>query len=80
MKSRFSELPTTAVIQAGKTKALGEIAVFDYSGTEHYAVVESIGMGTFHVSESHFGKNAISERDVSFADPHLRGFYSIVHK
>lgn len=77
VKFRFPNLPNSATVKSGASVALGEVAVFDYNGLQHFAVVESIGYGTFSVSETNFGVHAITHRDVSFSDPHFRGFYDL---
>lgn len=77
VKSVFKDLPSAATIKAGASPAFGDIAVFDYNGLQHFAVVVSMGYGTFTITESNFGRHAITSREVSFADPHLKGFYSI---
>lgn len=77
VKSRFPNLPQTAVIKANVSDAIGDVAVFKYSGLWHYAVVESVGYGTFSISETNFGVHKKTHREVSFSDPAFVGFYSL---
>lgn len=77
VKTRFPNLPRTAVIKANVSDAIGDVAVFNYSGVWHYAVVESIGYGTFKITETNFGGDYKNTRDVSFADKSLVGFFSL---
>lgn len=73
----LGDLPPMAEIQKTATKAFGSVAVFDYNGIPHVAVVNTVaGYGYFTITESNFGVDAVTTRDVSFTDPHLVGFYS----
>lgn len=63
-----------AELQKTATKAFGSVAVFDYNGIPHVAVVTRQGYGHFTITESNFGVDAVTSREVSFSDPHLVGF------
>lgn len=75
-KSKFPALPPTKTILNEVSKAYGPIAVFNYHGTKHYAVVEGMGEGVFYVSETNYRSCKYGEREVSFLDPFLLGFYT----
>lgn len=76
VKSRFPTLPSSKQVIAGVTPAYGPVAVFDYDGLKHYAVVESMGVGTFTVSETNYKRCKSGTREISFADPSLLGFFT----
>jgi len=67
-------MPSMATIQKTASPAFGKVAVFNYSGVPHVAVVLSQGYGTFRVRESNYGGDFVSEREVSFSDASLLGF------
>ena len=66
-----------ATLQKTATKALGSVAVFDYNGIPHVAVVSElrVSYGYFTITESNFGVDAVTTREVKYSDPHLVGFY-----
>ena len=66
-----------ATLQKTATSTFGRLAIFDYSGLPHVGVVTRQGIGYFTITESNFGVDAVTSRQVSFSDPHLVGFYSL---
>lgn len=61
-------------IQKTATATFGSVAVFNYSGVPHVAVVIGQGFGEFYIRESNYGGDFIGERTVKFNDPALVGF------
>ena len=74
----YEELPSEAILRAGMSDAFGDIAVFYYprQGLWHYAKVTGMGVGTFSIDEANYEGCERSQRDISFTDPHLQGFYA----
>jgi len=72
----LGDLPSMATLQKTATNAFGNVAVFDYNGLPHVAVVVGTSYGHFTITESNFKGDYVSSREVSFADPHLVGFVS----
>lgn len=72
----LGDLPSMVTLQKTASPAFGKLAVFDYNGIPHVAVVDTarVSYGYFTITESNFGVDAITTRNVSFADPHLLGF------
>lgn len=77
VKEKYPALPTVAVIKAHTTNALAQVAVFNYHGVDHFAIVESVGMGNFTISETNYNHCRAGSRTISFSDPSLVGFYAI---
>lgn len=66
-------------IIANTSPVLGAVAVFKYPKSYHFAVVESVGVGIFTITETNFNDGCetqtINTREVSFADPRFLGFF-----
>lgn len=78
VRQTYPELPSMATLIAGADVAYGPIAVFVYEdGTPHIALTRGQGMGTFEIDEANYDACAQTHRAVSFADPHLVGFYQV---
>ncbi len=75
-KQRYPSLPTTKKLLASTSKKFGKVAVFNYDGLPHYAVVESMGIGTFTVTETNYKRCQKTTRTIRFDDPALVGFWS----
>lgn len=73
----LGDLPSMATLQKTATSTFGSVAVFDYNGLPHVAVVIGSGLDYFTITESNFGVDAVTSRMVRFDDPHLLGFYSL---
>lgn len=54
---------------------IGGLVLFDYNGVGHVALIESFTSTGIHVKEANFEKCRVTERDVSFDDPHVRGYW-----
>jgi hypothetical protein len=74
--AEYIEIPRMAEILKTATPAFGNVAVFDYNGVPHFAIVTGMGVGTFDIRESNYTRCALTERTISFADPNLVGFYN----
>jgi hypothetical protein len=75
-KQVYPTLPTTKKLLASTSKKFGKVAVFDYDGLPHYAVVDSMGIGTFTVTETNYKRCQRTTRTIKFNDPALVGFWS----
>jgi hypothetical protein len=76
VKERYHGLPRASQVIASTTRAFAPVAVFMYSGVQHFALVESMGIGFFTISETNYKKCQKTTRDIKFDDPALVGFYS----
>lgn len=75
-KKIYPSLPPTKKLLASTSQKFGKVAVFDYDGLPHYAVVTGMGMGTFTVDETNYKRCKKTQRTIKFDDPALVGFYS----
>jgi hypothetical protein len=74
-KLKYPNLPGTTYIKSHLQKDVAEIAVFDYNGLEHYAVVESFSTTTITLKETNYKRCTKGTRTISRSDPALIGFY-----
>jgi len=77
VKQQYPNLPRSAEVLANVSPTFGEVAVFDYDGVKHYAVVTGQGVGEFYIQETNYKKCQKGTRAVRFSDAALLGFYSI---
>lgn len=78
LKSLVPSLPNTKYLVPNTTIHKGVVALFNYNGTPHYALVISLGATTFRVKESNVPAGTIGERDIPYDTPSLKGFYGPV--
>lgn len=76
-KERHPALPSTKTIWANLTDEISDVAVFDYDGVPHYAVVEQVHGDTFTISETNYRRCQAGVREISIDDPRLVGFYQV---
>lgn len=74
---RLGDLPSMADVQATAHPQHGNVAVFNYHGIPHVAVVEEFDATTFSVTESNFKGDFVSHRVVTYTDASLKGFVNI---
>lgn len=77
VKSIYPSLPPTATIRANVSNEPAEVAVFNYSGTPHYAIVEEVGTSTITIVESNWNAGEITRRTVPIADQAFIGFFDL---
>lgn len=75
VKSLKPTLPNTASLKPNGTPAVGTVAILDYEGTMHYALITALGDAGFTVDESNYHHCEYDARTVEWNDPHLVGFY-----
>ena len=75
VKSLNPALPNTANLKPNGTPAVGTVAIFNYEGTMHYALITALSDDGFSVKESNLHHCQYDVRVVSWSDPHLIGFY-----
>jgi len=75
VKARIKGLPPSSELKPNSTPKIGAVALFDYDGVKHYAEVVSLSADHFRVFESNYTAGLIDYRDVSYADPSLKGFW-----
>lgn len=68
-------LGTTPSLTQKTTPRGGSIAVFDYSGTPHYAVVLELKNDGFIVREANYEPCKTGTRLIKWGDTHIKGFY-----
>lgn len=66
-----------AEMQKTASKSFGNVAVFNYSGVPHVAIVTGQGMGVFYIKEWNWEPGQETTREVSFADINLLGFVNL---
>lgn len=71
------QLPRMATIVPNSTAKVGSIAIFNYSGLKHIAVVTSVHEGGIKISEANYEPCLTGERSVKLTDPALIGFMSL---
>ncbi len=73
-------LPHMADIVPNTTPAVGMAAVFYYHGgtVKHVAYITKITQDGFYVAESNFKHCTYDKRFVSWSDPFLAGFFSVI--
>lgn len=69
-------LPPTADLYPNTEPLIGAVALFNYSGTPHFAVVEAVNTGTVTVAETNYHHGLFDRREVSLSDENLRGFWT----
>ena len=75
VKTRVNNLPRMKDITPNSTLGRGVVAILDYSGTKHVAVVESVDSDSFVVFEANYTPCMIGRRTVRKDDPQIVGFY-----
>lgn len=71
--SLFVTLPNGPLIP-NASPAIGHLAIFDYDGTPHVAVITEVGEEGFEVKEANYRPCKTGERVVRWDDPSLVGF------
>jgi len=56
------------------TPVVGGVALFNYSGVHHTAVITELSEQTFSVIETNYKKCQKTQRDIRYNDPSIRGF------
>lgn len=63
-------------MHTGDTPAVGDVAIFQYPGEPHYAIITKLETGGFWVRDSNFGGPGIRTHFYSWDSIRLRGFYN----
>lgn len=74
--SKIPNLPRTSDLYPNSSAVAGAVALFNYGGTPHYAVVEAINVGSITVSETNYHHGKFDRREVSLSDDALLGFWT----
>lgn len=77
LKEVFEHVPRLVELQGRASMTMGNVAVFDYDGIPHVAVVTGQGFGYFTIREWNYDDCEETVRDVSFLDPSLLGFVQL---
>lgn len=64
-----------AAIQPNSPPGEGLIAIFDYHGIKHIALIQSLSETGFTVQESNYKQGVIDTRFVLYTDKALTGFF-----
>lgn len=64
-------------VKPNTTISEGVIAIFDYSGVKHIAIVSRITANGFAVKESNYDAGVIGTRFITWNDHALVGFFSV---
>lgn len=76
VKSKLGDaLPLTKDLHPNSVPMKGAVAIFNYSGTPHYAYVYEVTETTVKLFESNFEPCKVGFREISRHDPHLEGFF-----
>lgn len=76
VKALLGKLPKMAAITPNSPPVVGGVAIFDYKGVKHVAYVKTLKEKTFIVREANFEPCLMGEREVSYEDRALMGFYA----
>lgn len=69
-------LPRSTELVSNSPPKIGSVALFTYpSGLRHYAYVIALGGSNFTVKECNFKRGICGQRDVSYDDPSLDGWW-----
>lgn len=68
-------LPKMAEIAPNSPPTVGSVAIFNYSGTPHLAVITAFTDDGFIVREANYKPAVIDTREISFKDKALVGFW-----
>lgn len=77
VKTLIPTLPLQSKLKPNSSPAVGSVAIFDYSGTPHYAYVSDITKDGFKIKESNYIPATVGTRFIKWnQDKHLKGFWS----
>ena len=63
------DLPTNG------TMRIGNVALFNYNGVYHAALITGININGFSIKETNYVKCKYTEREIRYTDKSIRGFY-----
>lgn len=75
MKMQIPDLPATKDLKPNTTIHKGVVALFNYHGIPHYALVTAVGADTFTVVETNFKHGQKTIRQIDYTDKALLGFW-----
>lgn len=76
VQSVYPQLKNTSEVHTGDIPTVGTIAVFQYPGEMHYAIVTKLDLDGFWVRDSNFGGAGIRTHFIEWSNSHIRGFYN----
>lgn len=76
IRTQVRNVPLMSKIKPNSTPHKGSIAIFDYKGIPHLALVTEVNSEGFTVREANYIPAKISTRTVDWKDKNLKGFYS----
>lgn len=72
---KFPKIQTPADLVPNASPTVGGVVVLKYGSTWHMAKITKLNEGTMSVREGNFEPCAITSREISYNDSHIRGFY-----
>lgn len=76
VKTLIPDLPRTKDIYPNSPPKIGAVALFTYpNGLRHYAYIIGLGGSFFRVQECNHREGVCGEREVSYDDPRIDGYY-----
>lgn len=76
VKSKIPSLPLTKYLKPNTNLDVGVVALFNYRGTPHYAIVSKLEGVGFWVKDSNFGGCGYRTHYIKLDDPALIGYWN----